>query len=161
MTLIFNASPLIILAKSGLLSVVLRLPYAIKIPQAVAEEVGASHDSLDASCLWLKTPAAVDTICAAPAPSEFVSAWGLGMGESSVIALAESLPDSIAVLDDMAARRCAAALNLPKVGTLGLLLMAKKAGFLSSICQALDAVAQAGLFISQKHIDEIRKRAGE
>jgi hypothetical protein len=47
--------------------------------------------------------------------------WDLGPGESQVIALCISGSRS-AVLDDRAARRCAAAHNVPVIGTLGIVL---------------------------------------
>ena len=96
-----------------------------------------------------------------PATSEFVTAWGLGAGESSVISLVETLPGSIAVLDDLAARRCAGALRLHVVGTLGLLLMAKKSGIIPAVTGPLDAIVSAGLFIAPKHLADVRKQAGE
>lgn len=88
-------------------------------------------------------------------------AWDLGAGESSVISLASNLPDSIAVLDDLAARRCAQTVGLQITGTLGLILMAKNARIIPSATTALNAVVAAGLFISPHHIDTIRLRAGE
>ena len=72
-----------------------------------------------------------------------------------------TLPGSIAVLDDLAARRCAAALRLDVVGTIGLLLMAKKAGIIPTIRGPLDAIVSAGLFISPKHLADVQKQAGE
>ncbi len=47
--------------------------------------------------------------CPNPIIQEFVLAWDLGAGESAVISLAETIPGSTAVLDDLAARRCAQA----------------------------------------------------
>jgi predicted nucleic acid-binding protein len=85
----------------------------------------------------------------------------LGKGESSVISLAETLAIATPVLHDLAARRCAMALRLPVTGTLGLLLMAKKAGCLEKVAPALDAVVDAGLFIPDRHIQAIRDKAGE
>ena len=38
-----------------------------------------------------------------------IAAWDLGPGESAVLAWAAARPGTIAVIDDLAARRCAAA----------------------------------------------------
>lgn len=78
-----------------------------------------------------------------------------------MISLAERIPESTAVLDDLAARRCAEALKLKLVGTLGLLLVAKKIGVIDSIRDSLAAIVDAGLFISPKHLPDILKRSGE
>jgi predicted nucleic acid-binding protein len=88
-------------------------------------------------------------------------AWDLGAGESAVISLTEATPGAVAVLDDLAARRCAQAIGLKIIGTLGLVLMAKRAGVIPSASQALDAIVAAGLFISPHHLETIRIQAGE
>ena len=65
------------------------------------------------------------------------------------------------MLDDLAARRCAQAMGLRMIGTIGLILMAKQAGLIESATHALEAVTAAGLFISSRHLDAIRIQAGE
>ena len=161
MTLVFNASPVIILAKAGLLEKVLGMATNVLIPQPVADEIRRCGDPFDPAALWLNRPESSSYIVSAPPASGFVAAWDLGEGESSVISLAEQNPESTAVLDDLAARRCAEALHLKLVGTLGLLLMAKKRGVIVSIRDSMDSIVAAGLFISPKHLAVIRKRADE
>ena len=53
------------------------------------------------------------------------------------------------------------ALGLSVTGTLGLLLLAKKAGCLEKVAPAVDAVVEAGLFVAERHIQAIREKAGE
>ena len=53
------------------------------------------------NCVWLEIRPEV------PA-SPRVLAWDLGPGESAVLELALAVPGSTAVIDDLAARRCAA-----------------------------------------------------
>jgi len=161
MTLVFNASPLIILAKAGLLDQILSLTDRVFIPRPVASEITRCNAPSDAASAWLNSLAAQTFIAAPVETSDFVTAWGLGVGESSVISMAETMPGSIAVLDDLAARRCAGALQINVVGTLGLLLMAKNAAIIPSIRGPLDAIISAGLFISRRHVAEILKQAGE
>ena len=100
-------------------------------------------------------------LCDTPPVSDFITAWGLGAGESSVLSFAENLPQATAVLDDLAARRCAMALGLSVTGTLGLLLEAKKRGHINAVSPALNAIVAAGLYISRHHLDAIREKAGE
>ena len=161
MTFVFNASPLIVLAKADLWERVLQLPERVFVPNAVALEVSNCKDPHDPARLWLQRPEAVAYLQDAPLVSDFVAAWGLGAGESSVISLALTLSEATVVLDDLAARRCATALGLKVVGTLGLLLMAKKAGCIEEVTSALDAVVVAGLFVSKRHIQAIREKAEE
>jgi predicted nucleic acid-binding protein len=161
MTFVFNASPLIVLAKAGLLERMLELPQRVLIPKPVAREVRNCDDPCDPASVWLQGAEAAAYLHDAPRVSDFVSAWGLGTGESSVISLAETLPEATVVLDDLAARRCAMALGLPVTGTLGLLLMAKKAGCLAQVGPAVDGVVDAGLYVSRRHIQAIREKAGE
>jgi predicted nucleic acid-binding protein len=161
MTLVFNASPIIVLAKAGLLDSILRLATRVVIPRSVADEIACFNDPTDAACIWLDNPLASSFLWDDPATSDFVAAWGLGPGESSVISLVETIPDSTAVLDDLAARRCAGALRLNMVGSLGLLLMAKKAGLIPTIKEPLNAIVSAGLFISPQHLADVQRQAGE
>lgn len=159
MTLIFNASPLIVLAKSNLLDHLLPLANQVWIPQAVANEVSAVKSQTDPARIWLADKNAMIHV---PIPIlPFVTAWDLGAGESAVLSLADSIDDSYAVLDDQAARHCAQAMGITSIGTLGLILMAKQQGLIQSARQALDEVIAAGLFISQHHMDSILRQAGE
>lgn len=158
MTLVFNASPLIVLAKAGLLDCFLKLGSRIWIPQAVAEEITRANDPDDPSRRWIIGQSSL--VHPATPISPFLMAWDLGAGESAVISLTEA-SEAIAVLDDLAARRCAQAMGLQIVGTLGLILMAKRAGLIPSVNQALEAVVAAGLFVTKKHLDAIRSQAGE
>jgi predicted nucleic acid-binding protein len=52
------------------------------------------------------------------------------------------------ILDDLDARRAVTALELPVLGTLGILLMAKEQDRLAIIRPELDALRRAGFFIS-------------
>lgn len=159
MTLIFNASPLIVLAKSGLLDRFLELADEVMIPTAVAAEITSTKDVMDPARCWIlhRTPLIQPTTIISP----FIMAWDLGAGESAVISLAAMRPAAVAVLDDLAARRCAQALGLEIIGTLGLVLKAKHAGLIPSATEALDAITAAGLYISPHLLEKIRQQAGE
>lgn len=161
MTVVFNASPLIVLCKAGLADKVIAPTWVPVIPQPVADEITAVAEPTDPAKTWVTRPPASTWIRQAPEVSSFIAAWDLGAGESSVISLTKSLPGTMAVLDDLAAQRCAQALGLRVTGTLGLILMAKSAKLLPSVSEALDAIVAAGLFISKGHLTAIREKAGE
>lgn len=161
MTLVFNASPLIVLTKAGLVDHILPLGSHVMIPSAVAVEIRGVRDPSDAAKCWLEKPLVRELILQPPPISPFVAAWDLGAGESSVIMMALEESGRYAVLDDLAARRCAAALGIKVIGTLGLILMAKRHGVIGSVGKALEAVMAAGLYLSPTHIRNVLSQAGE
>lgn len=161
MRLVLNASPIICLAKAGLLEEVLSTAQEVVVPRPVASEILAVDDDRDAAVAWMRTEKAQRALCDVEPPAPFVLAWDLGVGESAVLTAVAGSPGSVAVLDDLAARRCALALGISVTGTLGLLLMAKRAGAIVSLRRALDAVTDAGLFVSPKHVSAILAAGGE
>ena len=85
----------------------------------------------------------------------------LDPGESAVLALAFGDPESEVVLDDQAARRAAARLGIPCVGTLGLVLTAKGLGVISEARPLVEELRQAGLYLDDDFVDEVLRRIGE
>jgi predicted nucleic acid-binding protein len=160
-TLVFNASPVIILAKAGLLDQLAALGNHVIVPQAVIEEVTRIDNPGDPARIWLENPSCSVLRPASPPISSFLAAWDLGAGETAVIAIAANTPDAVAVLDDLAARRCAQAHGIEVMGSLGLALLAKKRGVIPNVGKALDAIVAAGLFIAPRHLVAIREQAGE
>lgn len=90
-----------------------------------------------------------------------VATWDLGRGESHVLTWAMRHPGCEAILDDLAARKCAAALSVPVRGTLGILLLAKKEGHLAELAPVIVRVQQAGLHIGPDVLRALRLLAGE
>jgi predicted nucleic acid-binding protein len=80
--------------------------------------------------------------------------WSLGAGESAVLSLTLEEEGRRAVLDDAEGRRCARTLGIPVIGTLGVVLRARKEGFVASAAEVLRALRSSGLFID----DEIVRR---
>lgn len=161
MRLVLNASPIICLAKAELISEVLSIAQEVVVPRTVASEILAVDDDRDAAVAWIRTEVVQRSLREVGPSASFVLAWDLGAGESAVITAVASSSGSVAVLDDLAARRCALALGINVTGTLGLLLMAKRAGAIVSLRRALDAVTEAGLFVSPKHVSAILAAGGE
>ncbi len=90
-----------------------------------------------------------------------VAAWDLGAGESAVLAAAARSPDTIAVLDDLAGRRCAAALRVPVIGTVGLVVRARRRGLIPTVRPILEEIRAAGLYLSDALIDQASRAVGE
>lgn len=156
---VVNASPLIFLSRAGLIDLLQLISTKIIVPEAVASEIevrGGSDPTAQAlaDTSWLvitQTP---------PVPAQ-IQAWGLGPGESSVIAWAHAHKGSEAIIDDLAGRRCAAAFKIPVRGTLGLVLIAKQRGHISSARELLDELRQAGVYLSDRVLNEALRRVRE
>jgi predicted nucleic acid-binding protein len=70
-------------------------------------------------------------------------------------------PDFWAVIDDREARRCAMALHCRHMGTLGIMVLAKKRGVIPSIRRSLERLKEAGLWLSDALIDQVCRKSGE
>jgi predicted nucleic acid-binding protein len=106
-----NASPLIFLSRAGLLDLLKLEGKEIVVPNPVAGEIRRrGPDDLTAQALeetpWL-------TIVEAPTIPDALRAWDLGDGETSVLAWGHANPGTVVIIDDLAARRCAATYGIP------------------------------------------------
>lgn len=116
---IADASPLIALASIEQLELMDALSATVPIPSAVREEVlaGPAEDlarqQLEQG--WGEPAGSI-------AVPDRVIEWGLGAGESEVIALGLERPGSTLVLDDAEARSCARTLGLRFIGTVAVIL---------------------------------------
>lgn len=137
---VVNASPLILLAKIGHHSLLGQLADALIVPQAVVDEINAGpHD--DAARQFLaNSPLPVVQVVSDP----HVLAWDLGAGETAVLSYASTHPGWRVVIDDGAARRCALAFGIPLIGTLGVILRARKANLIPSAAAPLKSLLDHG-----------------
>ena len=85
----------------------------------------------------------------------------LGDGEWEAIALSVELGASAILIDDRPARRLAEAAGLNVIGTLGLLLEAKRQGHVKTIRAELDKLLETSFFLSQQLYDQLLRLAGE
>jgi len=85
----------------------------------------------------------------------------LGLGETEVLALALESSDAIVVLDDAMARRVAESLNLKLIGTLGVLLSAKRAGLIAAVAPMLDQLQALRFRIAPRTRAAVLGLAGE
>ena len=123
---VVNASPLILLGAAGLTELLHLAGQPLFVPQAVVEEI-EMYGPADPTAAILRHLDWLTIVEPQPIPS-IIERWDLGPGESSVLAWAHTHSGTVAVLDDLPARRCADALGIPTRGTLGLVLIAKKRG---------------------------------
>ncbi len=157
--IVVDASPVICLCKSGLGNLIVDLFDEIIIPKQVLEEI-LSGKEIESSFQTIvsnphvknKDDVIIDTR---------VAAWDLGNGENSVISFALSHPEYYVILDDREARRCAMAFGCNFMGTVGVIIFAKKQGFVISIKESLQRLRNAGLWMSESFIKDICRIGGE
>ena len=159
-TWIVNASPLILLGKINRLELLAALAPSFVIPAAVRSEILAGPD-LDPARTWVESAdGSAHVIPEVPIPAEIL-AWDLGAGETAVLALATSRASSVCVLDDLAARNCAAVFQIPVIGTLGILLKAKAGGFIPRLKPEIETLLSVGSLLSPSIIHQALTLAGE
>jgi len=153
---VVDSSPLIILFKSGFEEILPKLFAEIIVPDAVQREIAAGPVEDPArEKLQFSSWATFD------APRLVPPMFGLGPGESAVLAVAASTSDATVLLDDAAARRQAKALGLPVMGTGGLLVLANRASIIDSFDTALDAVVKAGLWLQPSLVELLKRKAAD
>lgn len=90
-----------------------------------------------------------------------MSGWKLDAGEEAVLSLALRNPGCEVVLDDRAGRRCAEAHGLALIGTLGIVILARRIGRIPEARPLILELRRAGLRVSDDVIAAALKRAGE
>ncbi|KKD37955.1 MAG: DUF3368 domain-containing protein [Limnoraphis robusta] len=156
---IINTSPLIVLFKSELIDLLPRLFTEIWVPEAVWCEV-VEAGKTDAASKQLPTVSWVKRVSVATI-SPRISSWGLDAGESEVLSLTLENPDYRAIIDDAAARRVARTLEIPVLGTVGILLLAKKRGLIPSVTIPIQALRDAGLWLADEFVQSLLRQTGE
>jgi predicted nucleic acid-binding protein len=157
--LIVNASPLIFLGNANRIDL-LRTTGANKVivPEPVFDEV-ISAGYTDKAARALSEAAWIEKRTSPPIP-ESVVAWDLGTGESSVIAMAVQMPGARVVIDDLNGRKCALALGIGVVGTLGVIITAHRRGELADPRAVLLELRATGMWLSDTVIARALRTAG-
>lgn len=131
----------------------------ILVPKAVLREVEAGDDGA-AMATRIQGDAGFSIVSDAPVPA-VVTAWDLGAGETQVLAHCCQQPGLIAVLDDKAARQCARGLGVRLVGTIGLVLVAKRRGWIPHARPVIERLQAQGMFLSADLISTALQDVGE
>ncbi len=159
-TVVSNAGPLISLAAIEQLDLLRKLFSNIFIPQAVYYEVvdlGKNRPGQREVEManWIQTV----SVKKADMPKLMLDK--LDPGESESIILANELNADYLLIDEKLARRKAVLLGLSFTGTLGVLLMAKKSGFIDNITPFIEALQKASFRISDSVRLAVLREAGE
>ena len=147
--IIADASCLILLEKIGALDLLHQLFGRITITDIVAAEYGLPLPE------WVSIQAARDA-----RQLQFLTLT-LDRGEASAIALALEQTECLLIMDERRGRQVALRLQLPVVGTLGILLRAKSSGFIGAVKPLLDAIGTTNFRLSEQLIQLVLKQAAE
>jgi predicted nucleic acid-binding protein len=156
---VMNASPLIVLGKAHLLGSISSVAQQWILPKRVIQEVRIKQ-AIEPFLAELASGASVvqqDVMDMSPS----IAAWELGPGESAVLSIALNMLETGVVLDDLQARKCAALFGLPIIGSLGLVLLAKRRGLLPLAKPAIEQIIRAGLYVQPALIHRVLKSIGE
>ncbi len=150
MIVISDSSPLISLAVIGKLDILGNLYKEMYVPAAVYEEVvkadkpfaGELKLFLNGRTKSVKNRMAVEML-----------SGDIGAGEAEAIVLALEQQPGIVLIDDLKARRFAKMNGLKIIGTMGILLKAKKEGLVKEIKPLISELLSSDIRISTKIIE--------
>lgn len=159
--IIADAGPLIAFGTIKHINLISRTAGNILIPNAVANE--CLQDSSKSGAKEIAN--AINTgriqISDAANPDSHTALFNLlGEGEASAIILALEKKSPI-LIDDKLGRRTAKDLNVPMIGTAGILLLAKKKKYINELKPILMKLQQSGYYFSDKLVKEILKLCHE
>lgn len=160
MIVVVDSSVLIGLGAINRLALLHDLYGEVVIPQAVADEVidygrdpDTSHQVAEAS--WIRIVEAENQLAVK------VLLHPLDLGEAEVIVLTQELGADLAAVDERLAREKLESLGVRVVGTLAILLEAKRAGLVEQVRVEVDKLRRVKFAMSQSLIEIILDMAGE
>ena len=158
--IVSNTTPISELSKIGRLNLLLNLYGRLFIPQEVFNEVTTgTHPAAQTltQADWIEVRAVVNSQKVFTLHSQ----TRLGLGECAAIILAEELSASRLLIDDLAARSEALSRNLPIIGTVGMILLAKNLGLIPNVEEILDDLIACGARTGRRLYLDALNVAGE
>ncbi|HZP82418.1 MAG TPA: DUF3368 domain-containing protein [Chthonomonadaceae bacterium] len=155
---VVNASPLIVLAKARYHHLLSELADEVIIPDVVADEI-LKGDPSDPARLVLETgwPLRVSGYTV----PQSVLDCKIGPGETAVISVALARGECLAVIDDRQGRNCATSHGVDLLGTLGVVLLARTEGLITSAAAVCHSLKATGWHIDDRLIEQALHRVGE
>ena len=157
--IVVNTSPWITLSLCGQIRILEKLYTDVYIPQHVKQEIiNGGIESFGVreleTCTWLKIEVVHDI-------EKVKFLYELEQGEAEVIVLAKEKNIEQVLIDEKVARLQAKVLGLEVIGTLGILLKAKKKRLLTSIKPSITKILENGIWIKDEIVKGVLKEAGE
>lgn len=154
--IVVNTGPLISLAAGGVLSLLRDLPHQFLVPGEVRDEIVSGQrrgrQGVDLSGV---------TIVESDGPMDALTLSLLDRGEAAVVQYALENNIGTVCIDEKKGRRIARAVDLEVVGTLGLLLEAKKLGILPAIAPVIERLIDHGVWYQSGLLLSVLSSAGE
>lgn len=155
MNIVSDSSPLIALAKIGMLDII---KYDIVIPKAVFDEITRPNRQYAKELYkWGKDK----TIEVTNKKAVEYLVLIVDRGEAETIALAEELNADAVLIDDLKARKIAKLRGLNIIGTIGVLLDAKEKGIIGELKPLLDMLIKKKIRVSKELYDHALELANE
>ena len=151
-----DAGPLIALGRLDMLALLGGLFEQVQVPEIVLAECLARPELADAQ----RIRAAVDSGLLLRCDGQPVAAAGLDDGERAAIGRAIEIHAGLLV-DDLAARQYALAIGLVVLGTLGILVRAKRKGLVSDVRPLIDRLRAGGHRLGPTAVADALSAAGE
>ena len=160
--IVADAGPLIALAVGAVLPQSVAMLGSLLVPQSVLDECVADITTAGAVTINTLAQSAALTIIAHGdiAPLDEAFARGLGSGEAAVLSYANTHGHA-ALIDERRARRIAAKMQVPVIGTGAIVLALKMQGRIAGVLPVLAAWKSHGYFLSEAVATEILRRAAE
>lgn len=151
-----DAGPLIALGRLDLLALLPALFAEVQVPQAVLDECFARPENADA----VRIREAVGQQWLTPCNATPIDKEGLDLGERAAIARAVEIGAGLLV-DDRATRQHAIGLGLVVIGTLGVLVQAKRAGHVAAVRPLVNLLRASGQRLSHAAVAQALAAAQE
>ena len=154
---IVNSTPIIGLADIGRLDLLQQVYQQITIPQAVYDEIisPSVKKQVEENRQWIIVEQIQDN------SQKQMYRAKLHAGEVEVMILAQEQKADLVILDDNAAKKTAKYLGLNVTGTLGVLLRAKREGYIEAVAPLMDALSKDHFFIDEKVRSLVLRQAEE
>jgi hypothetical protein len=160
MIVVSNAGPLIALARVDQLALLPGLYGTVFIPRAVEQEVtgmGLNRPGAGEvrAASWIQTCDVADQIAVSLLRER------LDAGESAAIVLALEKQADMLLIDEAKGRRIAQSKGLAHIGTVGIVVLAKRRGILTAIAPVLEQLMAAGFRMNDDLMRTALKLSGE
>jgi predicted nucleic acid-binding protein len=151
-----DSDPLIALGRLDKLGLLFELFQDLQVPRAVLAECVLRPELANAKRIQSAVSIGLLLLCEA----QPVRVDGLGAGESAAIGRAMEIGAAL-LADDLAARHYAQGLGLTLIGTLGVLVRAKRKGLVPAVRPLVEQLRAGGQRLSHSAVAEALTAAGE
>lgn len=146
--IIADASCLILLDKIGALDLLLKLYGTVIVTEEIADEFNEPLPR------WIQIKKVENK------NQQLVLETILDKGEASAIALALEFTNSLLIIDERKGRKLASQLDLKIIGSLALIIEAKRKGYITAVKPILEKIAATNFYISE-HLKSLILRNAE